>query len=368
MTVLLSQVLNMIRACLFHQGPYGIFIWQYVAFILFFFASVFLGRLLTFLSTRLVFGFLKTKTQDKSYWNHLGHQATYPFTFLASSFLLVFFIQFLDLKPRTEQIFLTATHVLVLIGLFWFLWRLIDIFTVYLKDSSWVKESPAHPGLILLLTRLLKLFVALTSVASIMQRLGYPVTGLVAGLGIGGLAVALAAQKTLENLLGSLMLSIDKPFLVGDFVRVEGFEGVVESIGLRSSRIRTQERSLISVPNGKLADMRIESLAPRDRLLIKLSIEIDMSLSKLDKVMPLIQSMRTYLESHSLLCPGLSQVFVVDLASANLRLDVTCFVNGKDIKVLYQAREQILLQFLWLVQTHGCHLAVGPSCGVKKTN
>jgi MscS family membrane protein len=95
--------------------------------------------------------------------------------------------------------------------------------------------------------------------------LGYPVTSILAGLGIGGLAVALAAQKTVENLFGCLAMGVDQPFRVGDYIVVEGVKGTVEYLGLRSTRIRTLERTIVTIPNGKLADMRIENFAVRDR-------------------------------------------------------------------------------------------------------
>lgn len=98
-----------------------------------------------------------------------------------------------------------------------------------------------------------------------LAQFDYPVGTLLAGLGIGGIAVALAAQKTVENLIGSVAIGIDKPFRVGDAVKIDDLEGTIEEVGLRSTRIRTAERSVVSIPNGKLADMRTESFAPRDR-------------------------------------------------------------------------------------------------------
>src|SRR6185436_9216981 len=94
---------------------------------------------------------------------------------------------------------------------------------------------------------------------------GYPLNTALAGLGIGGVAVALGAQKTLENLFGSLSIAIDQPFRMDDLVTVDGVTGTVERLGFRSTRIRTADRTLVTIPNGKLADMRIETLAARDR-------------------------------------------------------------------------------------------------------
>jgi hypothetical protein len=87
-----------------------------------------------------------------------------------------------------------------------------------------------------------------------------------AGLGIGGIAVAFGAQKTVENVFGSLAIAADQPLRVGDAVKIDDFSGTVERIGLRSTQVRTLDRSLITIPNGKLSDTRVESFAARDRI------------------------------------------------------------------------------------------------------
>ena len=97
-------------------------------------------------------------------------------------------------------------------------------------------------------------------------ELGYPVASVLAGLGIGGLALALAAQKTVENLFGSVSLAADEAIRLGDTVRIDNLQGTVEGIGLRSTRVRTPERTLVTIPNGLLAGQRIESLTARDRM------------------------------------------------------------------------------------------------------
>ena len=89
---------------------------------------------------------------------------------------------------------------------------------------------------------------------------------MLAGLGIGGLALALAGQKTVENLFGAFSIGLDQPFSVGDTITVDGTTGTVEAIGLRSTRIRTPDRTLITIPNGRLAEMKVESFAARDRI------------------------------------------------------------------------------------------------------
>jgi len=117
-----------------------------------------------------------------------------------------------------------------------------------------------------------KVAVLILAVIALLSAWGYSVASLLAGLGIGGLAVALAAQKTVENLFGAFSIGVDQPFREGDFVKVEDFVGTVEVIGLRSTKIRTLDRTLITLPNGKLSDMRLESFAARDRIRLACSL------------------------------------------------------------------------------------------------
>jgi len=107
-----------------------------------------------------------------------------------------------------------------------------------------------------------------------LAQLGVSVASLVAGLGIGGLAVALGAQKTLENLFGTLSIGVDQPMREGDFVKLYDFLGTVEQIGLRSTRIRTLDRTIVTIPNGELANQRIESYTARDRLRLATTIGV----------------------------------------------------------------------------------------------
>src|SRR5437667_11166364 len=116
--------------------------------------------------------------------------------------------------------------------------------------------------------RLLGIIVAAALLAVGAQRLGLPVYGIVAGLGVGGLAIALAAQPTIENLIGGLSLFADKPIRVGDLCRYGDDEGTVEAIGIRSTRIRGRDRTLTTMPNGLLSKMPVVRLSKRDQRLI----------------------------------------------------------------------------------------------------
>src|SRR5262249_37823107 len=145
-----------------------------------------------------------------------------------------------------------------------------------LLEQPTTQSNPAARSLVPLGTRAVKVAIVVLAALSALSALGYPVASLVAGLGVGGVALALASQTTVETLFGSLSIGVDQPFRVGDLIPAEGrVTGTVESIGLRSTRTRTLDRTLVTIPNGKLADMRVESITERDRIKLGCTIALD---------------------------------------------------------------------------------------------
>ena len=145
---------------------------------------------------------------------------------------------------------------LVIVALTWMLLRAIDVMSTRAQRRSSQLRQLGAVSMVPLGRRVLKIVVACFAVVAALQNFGFNVTGIAAGLGIGGLAVALAAQKTVENLFGGVTLIADQPVRVGDFCRFGDAEGVVEDIGLRSTRIRTLDRTVVTIPNAQFSACR----------------------------------------------------------------------------------------------------------------
>jgi MscS family membrane protein len=163
-----------------------------------------------------------------------------------------------------SAVILTATAVTFLAGA-WMAWRLAPVIAEAIIASPRIAPESVDAHLIRVGAGVLGIAGAMTLLAMGADRLGAPVYGIVAGLGVGGLAIALAAQPTIENLLGGLSLFADKPVRVGEFCRYGDAQGTVEAIGIRSTRTRGNDRSLTTIPNAALAKMPIVNLAKRDR-------------------------------------------------------------------------------------------------------
>ncbi len=240
---------------------------------------------------------------------------------------------------------------------FWALLRSVSVAGDEIAEADWAAERHNIRSITGVGVRLGKVVVAALALMVALSQLGYPVTTVVAGLGIGGVALALAAQKTVENLFGSVSILADQPFGVGDTIRVDSIEGAVESIGLRSTRIRTVERTLIIIPNGKLADMRIESLGPRDRIRFatKLSVSRDATVAQLETI---IEAVHAKLVAHSAVYQNDVQVRLGGLGESSFDIDVAAPIETTNANEFAKIREELLFACVRVVSDAGATLAL----------
>jgi MscS family membrane protein len=155
------------------------------------------------------------------------------------------------------------------------LWRLIDIFASAIQKRMTANgRFFGFSSILFFFRRITKIVFGTVLVFIILDNMGVDVTAGLAALGIGGIALALGAQKTLENFIGSLAIVIDQPVHIGDFCKIGDISGTVEDIGMRSTRLRTNDRTLITIPNGDLSNQRIENLARRNRFLVNRRFQI----------------------------------------------------------------------------------------------
>ena len=244
----------------------------------------------------------------------------------------------------------------LLVPAFWALYRGLDVIRDVVERSARVQDRADIRTIVRLLTRVAKVFVLAVGLVTLFAALDYPVAGLVAGLGLGGLALALAAQKTVENLFGSVSLGLDQPIRVGDFVRVEDFVGHVEAIGLRSTRIRTLDRTLITFPNGRLAEMRLESYTARDRMRLSCTVGLTYATTA-QQMRQVIEGLEKVLREHPKIWPDNVVVRFVELAPSSLRIDVMAWFQTTDWNEFQAIRQEVLLRFMEVVEGAGASFA-----------
>lgn len=245
---------------------------------------------------------------------------------------------------------------MVTAALFWTVLRALDVIQRRVVASAWAGQRSDVLSLAPLGGRLARVFVAFLGATAVLAQFHIPVGTLLAGLGIGGIAIALGAQKTLENVIGSLAIVGDKPFEVGDWVKVEDVEGTVESVRLRSTQIRTFDRSLVTYPNGRLADMRLESFAARDRfrLSTRLGLVYGTTRAQLEAI---TQEIEAWLRAQPQVWPDLVICKLAGFGDYTLNVEVAAWFIVPDMNAFRAVRQEALFAMMEIVERNGSELA-----------
>lgn len=264
--------------------------------------------------------------------------------------------QGLALASRVNRA-LVALEVAITIGAgTWFLLRSADVLSRAAEGRLRAEGRLAALAAVPLARRALKIAAVLLCTVAAAQNLGFDVTGVLAGLGVGGLAVALAAQKSLENFFGGLMLVTDQPVRVGDFCRFGDRVGTIEDIGLRSTRVRTLDRTLVSIPNSQFAMLSLENFARRDRIWLSLTLGLRYETTP-DQLRHVLVSIKRLLLSHPRLDPDPARVRFVGLGAYSLDLEIFAYVTTRDFDEFLAVREDVLLRLMDLVAESGTGFA-----------
>lgn len=186
-----------------------------------------------------------------------------PIGILAGAWVVTVLTPPLRLPVRLSQLIMVTAQTVMAIAAVWALVRLVDLFSAWLEERSKRTDTKLDDQLVPLIRRALKMFAVAVGSIFVLQNLNIDVTGLVAGFGVGGVAVALAAKDTIANLFGSATIFGSRVFQIGDWVTVDGAEGIVESVGFRATKIRTFYNSLVTIPNAKVADAAVDNYGAR---------------------------------------------------------------------------------------------------------
>jgi MscS family membrane protein len=262
--------------------------------------------------------------------------------------------------------------VIVVIGSNWLLWRVLREVMRSVRQRAVMSGRMETGSLMILGERVLKAAIVVLAIFTVLGTLGFNLTTPLAGLGIGGIAIAFAAQKTLENLFGGVSLLGDEVIRVGDVCRFGDRVGTVEDISLRSTRIRTPDRTELSIPNGSLATMNVENLSRRDKILFntKLGLRYETSPDQMRYV--LAQVRRLLYEHPKVETEGARNRFIAFDESA-LTLEIFCYILTRDNDEFLAIREDILLRIMDIVDAAGTGFAfpsqtvyLGRDTGVDK--
>ena len=281
---------------------------------------------------------------------------TAPATVILTAVFHQIGVSFLGLALLIRTYYQRAVGVIVVAGVAWLVFQLISRWGERMRLKTLAGSGYRKGSLIVLGQRIIKVVVAIVAVLVMFSILGFDMTAAVAGLGVGSIAIAFAAQKTLENLLGGVSVLGDEVIRVGETCRIGDKIGNVKDISLRSTRIRMQDRTELSVPNGQLASMNVENLSRRDKNLFRTRMGLRCETSP-DQLRSLMTQMRSLLLQYPKVDPNVARVRFVGFGESSLDVEVYCHVLTNDWNEFLALREELLLRIMEQVADAGAEFA-----------
>lgn len=246
---------------------------------------------------------------------------------------------------------------LIYLAIAWVVMRLIDLAAARAVARMTSRHRLSAVSVVPLGRRTAKAAAIVIALLATLHSWGYNTTALLAGLGVGGLAIALAAQKTLENLFGGVAITSDKPVLVGDYCRYGDKFGTVEDIGLRSTRLRTLDRTVVTIPNATFSSLEIENFAQRDKFFFHPTLQLHKDTTP-DQVRTVRENIRNLLLATDKVDPQPARVRMIGIGQWSLDLEVFAYVLTTDNDEFLLIQERLLLGILDIIAAAGTALAI----------
>lgn len=296
-------------------------VWRILLLIIIIALSLFLGKVLKFVLSRM-------KPRLENMGKHLlavsTEAASVSVTFLFFAFGLRVGISFLNVPDGFHSLLFTTLELLIVLAIGHFAYRQVDVIDNWLKRFAKDDNGNIDQMLIPIVGKSIRVAVVILIILQAAQTLSdQPITSILAGIGIGGLALGLAAQDTIRNFFGSLMIFADKPFNVGELINMDDKLGVVTEVGVRTTKIKTLDGHLLTVPNGNLANNTIHNIGKREyiRRVFDVTITYDTPPEKIDLA---IHILKEILDHHEGMNEELPPRVFFDALNAD-SLNLKCF-------------------------------------------
>jgi MscS family membrane protein len=302
----------------------------------------------------------RRQSEDAHSWRHrVVDVIAAPGATLVTAFCLRLLYPELRLPVEVSSVLHLLVRLLVTFGLGWAAYRGADVLTAVLEERAERTESRLDDHLVPVIQKAVKGGVLLSGVIALLHHLTIDVTALFATLGIGTLAIGLAAKDTLANLFGSISIFVDKPFKIGDWIKVEGIDGIVEEVGFRSTRVRTFYDSLVVIPNAKLADAKIDNYGQRQYRRCQFTLHL-VHASTPERIDELCAGIRAIVAANENTRRENCEVHLSNVAVASLEVLVTFFFLGDPEVHEPSEKHRILMAILSLTGELGLALASPP--------
>ena len=326
------------------------------AFVLLFLALL-LKRVLAHLFTKLIYKAVQHTSSEMD--EMLLQSLRKPAEFLVLVVGLMFIVEILQLPQEPTNLDGLASDlikILLTFNIAWFCYNLVSLLEHWLNHWAGKTESALDDQLIPFVRKSLRVFIVIMALLMLVQNLGYSISGLLASLGIGGLAVALAAKDSLSNIFGSLMILLDRPFMLGDWVKVGEMEGTIEEVGFRSTRIRTFAKTQITIPNRTLMNMSIDNFSRMPKRRIKMTVGVTYATSPA-QMRQAVAAIKQLLREHPAIDQDFMLVNFTDFGASSLDIMVYCFTSSTIWNEYLEAREDVCLKIMEVLESLSLEIA-----------
>ncbi|HTA67552.1 MAG TPA: mechanosensitive ion channel family protein [Bryobacteraceae bacterium] len=269
-------------------------------------------------------------------------------------------------SPKLHLYLTRALTVLFFAALFWLSVAVVNLSTGRLRVALREKHQGFY-SVLPLASRITKLIILALMIVAVLSSWGYNTTTILAGLGVGGIAIALAAQKTIENLFGGVSIISDRPVSVGDYCKFGDKEGTVEDIGLRSTRLRAPDRTLVTVPNGQFSSMTIENISARDKLLFHFTLNLHRDTTP-DQIRMLLTAIKKILTENPKLEAGAASVYLGNVGKESVDLEMSAYVLTRNGDEYTQIKQDLYLRILDVAEAAGTSVAPPPPAAPPASN
>ncbi|MNS85075.1 Low conductance mechanosensitive channel YnaI [compost metagenome] len=313
-----------------------------------------LSRLLIFVLIFLIQKIWKKADTEKG--TAIIDAFTLPVQMYLTVILFVAFTQRMGISIIVRQRFSIIIITIGIVAFLILLWRMTDFVSMYTRSRMNNRGRASAVSAVLFLSRTMKAAIVVIGIIALLGIIGVDVTAGLAALGIGGIALALGAQKTIENFVGSVSLIADQPLRVGDYCRVDDIKGTVEAIGMRSTTLRTPARTIVTIPNGQLSASKIENYAHRDRFIFNPIFGFRMETTP-DQMRYLLVELKSLLLAHPAVINTPPIVRFTGITADALKVEITAYIEAINFETSQEVQEDLLLRMLDIIESSGTSLA-----------
>jgi MscS family membrane protein len=332
-------------------------LWQWVAMLLFIPVALAIGRILTFIGWFFVGRWRKSRGLESLEGEREPFFKLEPVTLALAILLHYWFVSYIGTSLLYRIYYRRFIWILLAFAFYWILTRITRAITARIGKSLTARGLLAQRSIVSLARRFTEVTIFLFVTLFALRILGLDISTALAGVGIGGIALGLGAQKTFENLFGGISILFDKVVLIGDTCKINNQLGVVEDIGLRSTRLRTNERTLLSIPNGTMATSTIENLRTRDKFLCQQTIRLRYDLSP-DHVRYVLEALRNVLSEDPKVEESTARVRFNKFADYALEVEIYCYILERDANEFLARQEALLLKVMETLDKAGAVVAL----------